>query len=312
MIHHADALLGLAAVACAAGLCLAPAPARAQCPTAGEPFAQARWLLERGEGFRAAGLYLDALYAARSDAERLRAHECLAQAYAASGQFDRARATLLEIERAGLLAAPFREAWSLGLASVELRANRVDAGLARLAGLRDASGELGLRRDLLAALAAVRRNELTAADQRFAVVVQGCGSTRSVVCTVARRNRMLLAQPRAEVSPALAAVLSAVVPGSGFFYAEHGFDAILHGGATLLAGWLAFDSWHTDRGVSEQRASTYVLGGLAALLYTSNVIASYDTAQRLNQIRAERLGQTLLLGAEPTPLPLAATASESP
>ncbi|MFZ4578792.1 MAG: hypothetical protein ACOYOB_10400 [Myxococcota bacterium] len=293
---------------------LLPSVALAQptCPTTPEPFTRAAWLAGRGEAFQAASLYLDVLYRAQDSAQRRVAYDCLLRVYVGAGELDRARALLVEVARSGAMPPSLAMHLELDLASLEVRGRQPDAALVRLSRIPDGGPVLDRRRAFLRGLALAEKDDLPAAAVEFQAAAETCSVDRTKECGLSRRNLLVLAEAPGEKSPAVAVALSAVVPGAGFWYAEDGFDALLHGASTLLVGWLAFDSWHGDRSWSEQRAGTYVLSALALTLYGSNLVASHDGAQRLNDIRREERRRNLQLGADPVPLPLADTGTSAP
>jgi hypothetical protein len=79
--------------------------------------------------------------------------------------------------------------------------------------------------------------------------------------------------------PACAAVMSAIIPGSGKLYTRHWKDAIysfLFVGAT---SWMAYYSYHNN-GLT---FSSVLLGTVAGSFYAANIYGSYKSADRYNQ-----------------------------
>lgn len=93
-----------------------------------------------------------------------------------------------------------------------------------------------------------------------------------------------------EKSPVLAGVMSAVVPGSGYFYAEHYGDGIM----ALLVNGLAIAGTVTAL-FQENYAVAAVVGGIGAPFYLGNIYGSVNAARKWNlALRNELRGRILL------------------
>lgn len=305
--HHAPIalLFGCALLWCRA----APASSPADCRLGAPSVARAQWLQERDETFRAAGVYLEALRTAPTDDGRVEALRCLANLYMDAGQFRRASRSLFE---AGSLVQPqgvYRQHLALNTATAAVHAGN-PAGALGLLRAQDADlpADLSLRAGLLRGLAQGGLQRYQEAAEAFGGVVGACAKgDRRAECRLARRNLLLLEARPAATSGGLAALLSAVVPGAGFVYTEHYFDALLYATAVGLGAFVTANSWHTDRDALDQRAGTYTLAALTALLYASNVMSSYSTAERLDQVRDHALRTQLRVGTRLPMLPMSAT-----
>lgn len=109
-----------------------------------------------------------------------------------------------------------------------------------------------------------------------------------------------LSQPVPYRSPALAGAMSAVLPGSGQLYAGHTGDAVM---AFLANGTLA--TWSAvliGHGLADERGwevgAGAVIGGMAALSWTSNVIGASRGARRANQHALRRSAEAALREAD--------------
>ena len=268
--------------------------------------ARAQWLLQQGEAFRAAGVLLDAEYDVRDDAARRTLRWELARVYLAAGQPDRAADAWSKLGGAARPAGE-REPHRLGAALIALRRGDLAGAHALLAA--PPTPPWAWLHGWLAALVAVQGHQWDAARHDVAIAVEACamGNDRCPSAVTPRLRRLhlvLAAGDPARRSPALATALSAALPGAGFVYVGHGFDAVLHGGATLLGGWLTWDTRTRGADLFDQRPGTWVLGALTALFYTANVLASHDAAQRRTEVEAWRFAQDSLLGAWPDLPPL--------
>jgi hypothetical protein len=275
-----------------------PSTAVAACPSEVSPFDLAQWLRGRREFFRAAGIYLELLARSQRPEKKLTALECLVDTYVQAGQFDRAAEALSEARRLLPADAPSQLSLSLNSATVAIRAGNYDYALTPTTTeslVRQRPSDAAYVRGL----ALVGKHEWLAAREVFGEIASGCATTASTptVCRLVRRNLIVLQEDPPKVRPWLAASLSALVPGSGFIYTHDYFDALLYFGGVGLGGFLTYDTAQWDRSWRDQRASTYILGALTLLFYTSNIIASQGSAQRLNEVRAYQFRQALLSGA---------------
>jgi len=85
-------------------------------------------------------------------------------------------------------------------------------------------------------------------------------------------------------SPALAGVMSAVVPGTGRIYAGRRADGILSLITIGVAGWQACSGFHRDQAHS---VKGWVYGSLGAFLYVGNISGSV-VAVRIANDQAEK------------------------
>ena len=294
----------------ALGLHLGFAPAAyAECANAGAVGRKALWLQEQKEPVGAAILLLQAELEEPAAATRMAIAGCLAHVYLRAGQFGRSGVAWQRA--AGLKAIAEPKALWLEFAGLHLLSAREAPGplpwtaVERAAIPQEGSAFVAW----LDAVAAVRAHDWSAAAVATDAALTACAKDPCGSAATRKLKKLqveLTAAPPRTWSPTLATLLSAVVPGSGFGYSGHGYDAVLHGGGTLLAAWLTWNTRLAERSLLEQRPGTWVLAGLAGLLYTANVIASHDAAQRRSEIEAWRRETTLLNGAWPE-LPRLAT-----
>jgi TM2 domain-containing membrane protein YozV len=83
-------------------------------------------------------------------------------------------------------------------------------------------------------------------------------------------------------SPALAAIMSSLVPGSGQIYCGHVFDglqAMAFVGAFALA---TFQAYRYDRDVADSDAILYLSSSVSGFFYLANVMGAHHTAQFRN------------------------------
>jgi hypothetical protein len=289
---------------------LLPITAGARCPDARLPAQKAVWLVQEGEAFRAAGTLLDAIHDETDPVARAGYRVCLVQVYAAAGQWQKASEAWQRWgTTVGMAQDRARQAewpgYMLGQVLLALRAGAVQDVAHSIETLPGEPGKPWLK-PWLAAMAYVQAKDWPAARVHVAAALDRCGTVanpqgncRPADAARLQRLALVLEATPDSWSPPLAAGLSAVVPGSGFVYAGHGFDALLHGGATLLLGWLTWDTRTRGTGLMDQRPGTWVLGSLTGLFYTANVIASWDAAQRRTEVEAWRRAHDATIGAWP-------------
>ena len=136
---------------------------------------------------------------------------------------------------------------------------------------------------------ALQEHELETAATRFDTVTGPLEAKASGLAASAR-------EPTQRRSPGVAAALSTVIPGSGQLYAGHKGDGVMAfvatgvltvWSATLLADGLTDDrAWEVGAGA--------VVGGMAGLAWTSNVIGAYRGAKRANEHAERRRAEALL------------------
>lgn len=87
-------------------------------------------------------------------------------------------------------------------------------------------------------------------------------------------------------SPALAAFLSALIPGAGKFYSNQWADGIFSMASVGSAAGFAAYTFH-KQGIESPRA--WIYSATAAVLYASNVYGSYQSAQRTNRKQQQEI-----------------------
>jgi len=83
-------------------------------------------------------------------------------------------------------------------------------------------------------------------------------------------------------NPGLAAIFSALIPGSGQFYCNHYYDgiqALIYVGAFTLASYAAY---RYDRDINDNYVSTYATLSIASIFYIGNIVGAMKTAEYRN------------------------------
>ncbi len=274
----------------------------AACPSVAAPWPEVRWLQQRREDYRAAGLALSEVYLASTARQRSTALQCLTSVYMGAGQWGKALESWAELR--GSIGVESQDQWHLGEAVLTLRRTDVavvdslPGGLVRpMVAQSDERVRLWLK-----ALYAIRRHQWHEAGETFAGLHADCGLTapdRSPACLAARRGLLGLQQSPTRRSIWLATTLSALVPGAGFLYADHAFDALAYGASTWTAGWLTYSTRDRHAGLIDQPVGTYVLGATTLFLYVANLVATHDTVQRANEVHDWQYEMALTVGAWP-------------
>lgn len=81
-------------------------------------------------------------------------------------------------------------------------------------------------------------------------------------------------------SPALAAILSTIVPGTGKIYTGDWKDAII---SIITVGFASFQTYRSFNIKGFEKPRGYIYGTLAAGFYIGNIYGSYKSAQRYNK-----------------------------
>ncbi|GEM_PF-3014225 len=136
---------------------------------------------------------------------------------------------------------------------------------------------------------ALQEHQLELAAARFDRVDGELGTKAAALADRAR-------EPLPTRSPLVAAGLSTVVPGGGQLYAGHRGDAIMaFAASSVLALWsttLIVDGLADER-VWEVGAGA-VVGGMAGLAWTSNVVGAWRGADRANRHHERRRAEAIL------------------
>jgi tetratricopeptide (TPR) repeat protein len=147
------------------------------------------------------------------------------------------------------------------------------------------------RAEFVVGVAALESHDLAAADAAFATFAST--HPQSPLATRAGAARDVLATPPRRRSPALAGVMSTIVPGTGQMYAGHVGDGVM---ALLADGSLAlFTSALLRDGIEDSRtweiATGGVLGGFTLVFWSANTLGAVRGATRANEhevrVRAE-------------------------
>ncbi len=83
-------------------------------------------------------------------------------------------------------------------------------------------------------------------------------------------------------SPALAAILSSIIPGSGQIYTGHFFDgiqAMAYVGAFSLA---TYNAYRYDRDIKDSKAILLLSVAITGMFYSANILGAYKTAKFRN------------------------------
>jgi TM2 domain-containing membrane protein YozV len=266
------------AAACAACL-LAPASARAQ---SREDFA--RQLLAEGDYYRAISVYKELAFFATDPAEQGRYRYAVGQAYRLAQRHDLAVATLTPLLARGELPPSLRARARLQLALGYLGAGVPALAEAELLQAAEA-GEQARAALVFGVLRLEARQDREAAEHFAAAAAEGDRATRLLAQQLG--ERALRAQDLPSRSPALAAVLSALLPGAGQLYVGHAADAIQAAGFTGAFGFATYLAYDRDR----DRGGTYLLTGVAATItavfYAANIYGAARTARYFNERQRE-------------------------
>ncbi len=188
-------------------------------------------------------------------------------------------------EAARLSSRPaLRDSALIGYANALYRANEsvafrlladsvsADTALSGIHGHMAALGTLGL-------LQQCRWDEAEAIATSF--VAASSDSGVAPLAELARQGQQL-----PHKSPALAAVLSALVPGSGKVYCGQTFDGIYSFVVVGGCAWLAYEGFR-DHGISSGKG--WVFGSAALVFYGGNIYGSGIAARMYNRGHTERL-----------------------
>jgi hypothetical protein len=265
----------------------------------------------RGEYYRAVGAYEELQLFTTDPALSSRAAIRIALAFHHGHQiddavaaYDRALAGGLDLDTAGLVR----------IARAMVRADP-DAPDLQRALLADLIGELAplagatdARYQLLATYHLARLT-LADGDRAGARTLRDragrrCGAATQPACAMLPRLDAALALPPARVrTPAVAAGLSAVVPGLGSLYNGHRVDAIYYVALTAGAGLVAWDIHDPSASLGDQKTSFYLMASLATVFYTSSIVQGWLGTKRFNEV--ERLEyRRRVLRATAVPLPI--------
>jgi hypothetical protein len=274
--------LALAAAVAAASL-LGPRAARGDERTR-EDFAEA--LMRDGDYFRAVSVYKELAFFAAAPRDRARYAYRIGTAYRLAHRYELAVDAL-----SALLATPDAAPDLLGGAYAQIGASYVglkvpwqsDEWLAQA----DAHGAPALASFFRGAARAEERR-WGEARQAFAAAAAAAPGTKLAGAAQAAAQRLGHAEAIGHRSPALAVVLSAVVPGAGQAYAGHWWDALQ---AAAFVGAFAFTSYVAYR-YDDSRGGPYWLTGISlsitGLLHLSNILGAERTARYYNA-RQEQL-----------------------
>lgn len=182
--------------------------------------------------------------------------------------------------------AALRDSARIGYAASLLRGGMYEPFLHVAAPMHLEAPSMQLRLNEMTALAHLRRSEWEEAQyvhdaNRAGRARDLTGASVSPIAMLAERGRDL---PRK--SAALAATMSAVVPGTGKIYADRLEDGLYS--LTLVGGasWFAYEGFR-DRGVSS--AKGWLFGTVAAVLYVGNVYGSVVAVRLYNAGHEETL-----------------------
>ncbi len=253
-------------------------------------------LLDAGDPFNALTWYRLALHLDpdRPDAEVVRFR--MAWAYEAGGRWDAAEAAYGQVLGPGLTD---RATWRIAaVAAQDGRPQDADRWFAVLA-----DEELALHPDspwvtrapFARGVVALQAHDLPTAARRFAEVPPEADPWGPRAASLATAS----AVPLPSRSPLLAAVLSTVLPGSGQVYTGHLGDGLMAFAASGVLG--AWSYTLVRQGVEQERAWEVglgaVVGGMATLTWSSNVVGAWRGAHRFDDRQARERADALLAEA---------------
>ncbi|MEL6179908.1 MAG: hypothetical protein AAFS10_13200 [Myxococcota bacterium] len=269
---------------------------------------RAQWLADRGEHFRAVGILLDCRFSATDPIQQALLERQMATLYLSARQyllaldaFDRAA----DLDAQATLSADM----ALNKAIALYHARRLSDARAMLEQpLPNADPRLIATQHAYNGLLSIQAEAWDEARGHFTDTLRTCAEATPApqkpwtACRLAARNNTLLGTPPPRpLSPWLAGVASAVVPGSGQLYAGSGIDTLYYISLIGLAAFVAVDTYNSDEPLADQQASFYLVSGLGLFIYSANIVGAYNGAVRTNTVAKERYRNRLL--SEPTPRP---------
>jgi putative membrane protein insertion efficiency factor len=230
----------------------------------------ARWLWDRRDWHRAGVEFTRAARLLPDGDDAARVGMMAGEAFLRAGEYDAARASFID-------AAPPAEGVALfGAARADFAAGRYDSCQALLSRIHD----VGLERDVtvLSGWCHFRADRFTEGAATFA------GTTEPGLAPLAAMDGRDI--PRR--SRALAAVLSALVPGAGQLYAglagDGAYSFIAVAGTGLLAWWFASDAPRRD----PHRVKLTIFATTAALFHAGNIYGASIAARESNRWQEHR------------------------
>lgn len=141
---------------------------------------------------------------------------------------------------------------------------------------------------------ALKRADLAGADRAFATYAERWPEADLV--PRAREARALLGEPVPRRSPALAGVLSLVLPGAGQVYAGHAGDGLMAFVAAALPGLWSGSMlyWGIENDRSWAIVTGALLGSAVVFTWSSNVSGAVRGAKRSNRHRVRRRAEAVL------------------
>jgi TM2 domain-containing membrane protein YozV len=251
------------------------------------------WYVGRGEFFRAAGVYLEQLHEAESNAAARATAARLYHVYERAGQLQLALDLVAEGAAAGWVT---ESGATWGAYSLQVR---LGSGIAP-----PPPGATSLARLWFESLGRIRSSDVDGSRARLSEIAARCQEDKSI-CNLARRNLALFDAPPESPDPLFAGALAAVVPGAGHFYAGHGVDGVLYATLTMSLGLIAWDIADSGRGMYDQKTSFYVVGAAGILMHATSVLSAANSALRQRLVATARWNDNLLLGPHPSLNPFA-------
>jgi TM2 domain-containing membrane protein YozV len=256
--------------------------ARAAAADPREAFAQS--LLAEGDYFRAITVHKELAFLAQDPLERARHRYLIGKAYRLAQRHDLAVATLAPLVARGDLDPALQ-----GRARLQLALGYLGSGALALSELElqqaAAAGEQP-RAALFQGILQLQVQNDTTATLRFDEAARaGDPATARLALRLAEQARALPGLPHR--SPALAAVFSALLPGSGQLYVGHAADALQAFGFTGAFGFATYLAYDRDRDRGGSYALTGIAAAITAVFYAANIYGAARTARYFNERQRE-------------------------
>jgi hypothetical protein len=246
-----------------------------------EDLAFAEALAEEGECWRAATEYKRIAFLGNRPALRYWSQMRIGWCHLRQGDFEESRSEFL---RAALLSGTPRERNdALFLAGASFFGEgdypRCEDALLQMAPEPDNSKAAEIR-ELLRGMTSMAVGEWNAGAERISAVSQ------STTDPIVRRNSLLLGQAArngrhlSRRNPAVAATMSALLPGSGQIYSNRTRDGVRH---FLFNGLLVY--WLVRLIDEENYAGAFLIAGVELPFYLGNVLGAKKSAERFNRSR---------------------------
>ncbi len=245
----------------------------------------AEYLMNQRDYFRAITVYKRLLFDATENQLRYRYAQHIGEAYRLSGKYTSSIYFFTEsLNYASTAEEQAKSLVGLGLDYYHMNIVSLAKNYFNQALAYDASGKTRL----LLGLVEMEEGKWSSAAATF----EGLAKSNSDA-KLAETSKWLLGKAQAgtrlpKKSPALAAMMSSLLPGSGQIYCGHVFDglqAMAFVGAFALA---TFQAYRYDRDVNDSDAILYLSASVSGFFYLANVMGAHQTAKFRNHQSKQR------------------------